>query len=275
MGADASGGRMYGEFTMECMIQLIRLLGQVIDLTGVRVCDLGSGLNKPLMLLAALFPQKLRSAIGVEAEPQRVALALHTMLEIRKTPTTALAPFNTVLLDITNMTTLNHFDLVICFDCVYERPLKQKIAFLWNKSESTKVIVLTCDPSEALKLGFKDILLSGHVTLSMMGSKEKWPAYIYCRLSASSKKRAHPMMTLNRTASTRRQSPANVALETAIALCEESPSGSEALTAYGEAGYESGLRTCTMVDLPSGERVKRSLRQSEHANDRKQRSRLQ
>ena len=74
MGGDASFGPSYGEMTEHCMEKICEKLSSLISMDGAIFMDLGSGINKPCMHVAARHPE-IKLAVGIEYMPQRDALS--------------------------------------------------------------------------------------------------------------------------------------------------------------------------------------------------------
>jgi hypothetical protein len=151
----------------------------------MRFLDLGSGVNKPALHVAATFPVK--SAIGIECMQQRVSLAakVHQVLLEDKSSESkahAMAPCNVLTVDAMQLTNIKDLgiNVIYAFNSAFDPELMYKIAEIWNLSD-VEVLIIFTNIDELIKFGFLGLIWKGSLKLQMTHSKEGKTVHFYTR----------------------------------------------------------------------------------------------
>jgi len=195
IGGNGCVGPIYGELTQASMQKIINLM---VDVTGFattsRFLDVGSGIGKP-NLHVAQYPG-VEFSCGIEMEYSRWLLGMTCLKAcLTAAATAASAPalassamavqgktmfvFDT----ITKARTFDPFTHVYMFSIGFPPDLWEKLATMWNHSDSSACHYLICyaGPKHIIEDYTFAVELVAQTTTSMHGSSESHMGYVYRR----------------------------------------------------------------------------------------------
>ena len=196
IGGNGCVGPIYGELTQASMQKIINLM---VDVTGFattsRFLDVGSGIGKP-NLHVAQYPG-VEFSCGIEMEYSRWLLGMTCLKACLTAAVTAAAtnpaPTSSAMAvqgktmfvfdTITKARTFDPFTHVYMFSIGFPPDLWEKLATMWNRSDSSACHYLICyaGPKHIIEDYTFAVELVAQTTTSMHGSSESHMGYVYRR----------------------------------------------------------------------------------------------